>query len=74
MHFNYHADGECSTFISKAYSRKFCILREFCFERKMKSEMKLNSEHLFELATPEINTIWRIHIFLILPKYKCEIQ
>ena len=34
-----------------------------CFERKMKSETKLNSEHLFELATPEINAIQRMQYF-----------
>ena len=38
----------------------------------MKSEITLNSEHLFELATPEINAMWRMQyflIFLILSKY-----
>ena len=25
--------------------------------------MKLNSEHFFELATPEINAIWRVQCF-----------
>ena len=29
----------------------------------MKSEMKLNSEHLFVLATLEINVIWRMQYF-----------
>ena len=29
----------------------------------------MNSEHLFELATPEINVIWRMQYFVILPKY-----
>ena len=29
----------------------------------MKSEMKLNSEHLFELAIPEINATWRMQYF-----------
>ena len=35
-----------------------CILK-----KKTKSEMKLNSEHLLELATLEINAIWRIQDF-----------
>ena len=26
--------------------------------------MKLNSEHLFELATLEINAVWRVQYFL----------
>ena len=29
----------------------------------MKSELKLNSEHLPELATLEINSIWRMQYF-----------
>ena len=44
-------------FIWKAYSRKFCS------ERKLESEMKWNFEHLFELATLEINAIWRMQYF-----------
>ena len=31
----------------------------------MKSELKLNSEHLFELATPKINAIWRMQYFFL---------
>ena len=34
-----------------------------CFERKIESEMKLNSEHLFELATREINVTWKKQYF-----------
>ena len=29
----------------------------------MKNKIKLNSEHLLELATPEINEIWRMQYF-----------
>ena len=31
----------------------------------MKSELKLNSEHLFELATPKINTMWIMQYFFL---------
>ena len=51
------------------YSRKLCLSRALCFERKMKGKMKLNSEHVFGLATLEVNAIWRMPFFLILPKY-----
>ena len=30
----------------------------------MEKEMELNSEYLFELATLEINAIWRMQYFL----------
>ena len=39
------------------------------FKRKMKSESKLNSKHLFELASLEINALWIMQNFLILPNY-----
>ena len=29
----------------------------------MKSEIKLNYKHLFTLATPEINAVWRMPYF-----------
>ena len=56
------------------------VSKKILFERKLKSEMKLsfcfsifsqnrifslqNSQYFFELATLEINAIWRIHYFL----------
>ena len=40
--------------------QEYSVYKQLCFERKMTSEMKLNSEHLFEVATFEINAIWRM--------------
>ena len=38
-------------------------MKKLCFERKMKSEINFNSDHLFQLATLEINAIWRMQHF-----------
>ena len=47
----------CNDFI-----RTFCLEGVLCFERKTNSEVKLDSEHLFELATLEINAIFVIYL------------
>ena len=47
----------------ESFNKENYVNEETCFERKMKSEMKLNSKNLLELATPEINAMWRMQYF-----------
>ena len=54
-YFNKAPNRELLDLYLKITFKKVLLIKRF--ERKMKSKTKLNSEHLFELAIPEITAI-----------------